>query len=131
MWLDTLGWTATGIFSTSYFFKQPAALRKIQAGAALLWVVYGMAIHSAPVVVANLIVGVAAVYTSFRAALVQNAADTETADGREDEKDSAARKPNRMLERIARLSYVPGPDKEAPGIYILRSARLCGAAQYR
>ena len=72
MWLDALGWTATGIFSTSYFFKQPAALRKIQAGAALLWVVYGVAIHSAPVVVANLIVGVAAIYTTFRAALSQN-----------------------------------------------------------
>lgn len=77
MWLDALGWTATGIFSTSYFFKQPAALRKIQAGAALLWVVYGVAIHSAPVVVANLIVGVAAIYTTFRAVLRQNTTGKE------------------------------------------------------
>lgn len=69
MWLEALGWTATGIFSSSYFFKQPAALRKIQAGAALLWVAYGLAIGSAPVVVANVIVGVAAVATAFRAAL--------------------------------------------------------------
>lgn len=68
MWLDTLGWTATAIFSSSYFFKQPAALRRIQAAAALLWVVYGTAIGSAPVVVANLIVAVAAVYASFRVA---------------------------------------------------------------
>jgi hypothetical protein len=82
MWLDALGWTATGIFSTSYFFKQPAVLRKIQAGAALLWVAYGVAIHSAPVVVANLIVGVAAIYTSFRAALGKDAAGTETAQPR-------------------------------------------------
>lgn len=72
MWLDALGWTATGVFSTSYFFKQPSALRKIQAGGALLWVVYGVAIHSGPVVVANLIVGVAAIYTFFRAALGKN-----------------------------------------------------------
>jgi len=70
MWLDTLGWTATAIFSSSYFFKQPAALRRIQAAAALLWVVYGTAIRSAPVVVANLIVAVAAVYASFRVATV-------------------------------------------------------------
>jgi len=68
MWLDTLGWTATAIFSSSYFFRQPAALRRIQAAAALLWVVYGTAIGSAPVVVANLIVAVAAVYASFRVA---------------------------------------------------------------
>jgi hypothetical protein len=77
MWLDTLGWTATGIFSSSYFFKQAAALRKIQAGAALLWVVYGLAIGSAPVVVANLIVGFAAVYTSCRSALDKRTAGAE------------------------------------------------------
>lgn len=68
MWLDALGWTATAIFSSSYSFKQPVALRTIQAGAALLWVVYGLAIGSAPVVVANLIVGVAALWTSLRVA---------------------------------------------------------------
>jgi hypothetical protein len=79
MWLDVLGWTATGIFSSSYFLRQPAALRKSQAGAALLWVVYGVAIGSAPVVVANLIVSVAAVYTSFRAALDKKTAGKEIA----------------------------------------------------
>jgi hypothetical protein len=31
-----------------------------------LWVLYGVAIHSAPVIVANLIVGIAAIYTSLR-----------------------------------------------------------------
>jgi hypothetical protein len=66
MWLDTLGWTATAVFSSSYFFKSPAALRLIQAAAAVLWVIYGIRIHSAPVVGANLIVGIAAVYTSAR-----------------------------------------------------------------
>src|ERR1700682_4720625 len=79
MWLDALGWTATGIFSSSYFFKQPAELRKIQAGAALIWVVYGLAIGSAPVVVANLIVGFTAVYTSLRAALDKKTAGTGVA----------------------------------------------------
>ena len=66
MWLNVLGWTATAVFSSSYFFKEAATLRKIQAAAASLWVLYGVAIHSAPVVGANLIVGIAAIYTSLR-----------------------------------------------------------------
>ena len=40
-------------------------LRRIQAGAALLWVIYGVAIDAAPVIVANLIVAAAALYSSF------------------------------------------------------------------
>ena len=66
MWLNVIGWMATVVFSTSYFFKEAATLRKIQAAAATLWVFYGVAIHSAPVVAANLIVGIAALYTSLR-----------------------------------------------------------------
>ena len=69
MWLNVIGWTATAVFSTSYFFKEAATLRRIQAMAATLWILYGILIHSAPVVVANLIVGVAAIYTSLRLAL--------------------------------------------------------------
>jgi hypothetical protein len=66
MWLEALGWIATAFFASSYFFKKPASLRKIQACAALLWIVYGFAIHSAPVVVSNLMVAAAAVLTSLR-----------------------------------------------------------------
>jgi len=55
VWLNVIGWTATAVFSTSYFFKEAATLRKIQAAAATLWVFYGVAIHSAPVVAANLL----------------------------------------------------------------------------
>jgi hypothetical protein len=65
VWLNVIGWTATAVFSSSYFFKGAATLRKIQAAAATLWVLYGVAIHSAPVIVANLIVGIAAIYTSL------------------------------------------------------------------
>jgi hypothetical protein len=61
MKLDWIGWAATALFASSYFFKSPAALRKVQAGAALLWVVYGFIIHALPVVVANLVVAVVAV----------------------------------------------------------------------
>ena len=68
MWLSILGWTATAFFASSYFFKKAGALRGIQAVAAVLWIVYGIEIHSAPVVVSNLMVGVAAAYTSLRLA---------------------------------------------------------------
>ena len=72
MWLNMIGWTATAVFSSSYFFKEASTLRRIQAAAASLWVLYGILIHSAPVVVANLIVGVAAIYTSLRLAFNKN-----------------------------------------------------------
>jgi hypothetical protein len=64
--MDAIGWTATAIFSSSYFFRQPAALRRIQAAAACLWILYGLALHAYPVVIANLIVAVAALYSSSR-----------------------------------------------------------------
>jgi hypothetical protein len=78
MWLSILGWTATAFFASSYFFKKAGALRGIQAAAAVLWIVYGIEIHSAPVVVANLMVGVAAIYTSLRLARNKK---SRTADG--------------------------------------------------
>lgn len=63
--LDALGWVATGVFSTSYFFRRQATLRRIQAAAACLWVAYGLAIGALPVVAANVIVAAAAMYSSF------------------------------------------------------------------
>jgi hypothetical protein len=68
MRLEWIGWVATAAFASSYFFKQPAALRKVQAGAALLWVVYGLLIHAFPVVVANVVVATVAVYSSVQRA---------------------------------------------------------------
>jgi hypothetical protein len=63
--LQWIGWVATAIFAASYFCKRPAALRGVQAFAALLWIVYGAMIHAVPVVVANLIVAAVAVGSSF------------------------------------------------------------------
>jgi len=65
--LNWIGWGATAVFASSYFFREAATLRKIQAGAALLWVVYGVLIGAMPVVAANVIVAAAAVYSSFAA----------------------------------------------------------------
>ena len=85
--LNSIGWVATAVFASSYFFRQPATLRKIQAGAALLWVVYGFLIGAMPVVVANMIVAAAAVYSSFtaqrRARLSQLEAGAMSAPGNE------------------------------------------------
>lgn len=64
--LDAIGWVATAIFSTSYFFRQPASLRRIQSAAACLWIVYGVCIHAFPVVIANMIVAAAALYSMPR-----------------------------------------------------------------
>jgi hypothetical protein len=66
MKLDWIGWIATALFASSYFFKQPMALRKVQAGAAMLWVVYGLIIHALPVVVANVVVAAMAVFSWLR-----------------------------------------------------------------
>jgi hypothetical protein len=61
MKLDWIGWIATALFASSYLFKEPMTLRKVQAGAALLWVIYGLTIHALPVVVANVAVAAVAV----------------------------------------------------------------------
>jgi hypothetical protein len=60
MTIQALGWIATAVFSTSYFFRDASLLRRIQAGAAALWICYGLAIGAPPVVAANAIVAVAA-----------------------------------------------------------------------
>jgi hypothetical protein len=65
--LNSIGWVATAVFVSSYFCRQASTLRKIQAGAALLWVAYGFLIGAMPVVVANVIVAAAAGYSSFAA----------------------------------------------------------------
>jgi hypothetical protein len=65
--LEAIGWIATAVFSASYFFRQPAALRRIQAAAACLWIAYGLAIHAMPVVIANAIVAVAALWSTYGA----------------------------------------------------------------
>ncbi|HTY05219.1 MAG TPA: hypothetical protein VMC86_01775 [Gemmatimonadales bacterium] len=62
---DWIGWIATAIVVCSYVFKRPATLRRIQAVGALLWLTYGVMIHSNPVIVANVFVAAAAIGSSF------------------------------------------------------------------
>jgi hypothetical protein len=63
---DWIGWLATAVFLVSYFTKTPASLRRVQGVAAGLWALYGVLIHSLPVIVANILVASVAVVSSFR-----------------------------------------------------------------
>lgn len=63
--VDAVGWTATALFATSYFCTRPSTLRRVQGGAALVWMVYGLLLHALPVIVANVLVAGLAVWSSF------------------------------------------------------------------
>ena len=64
---EVLGWVATAVFVSSYFFKRPALLRAAQMFGACLWILYGAIIGAIPVVVANGLVFAAAAWTLLRA----------------------------------------------------------------
>jgi hypothetical protein len=70
---EAIGWIATALTASSYFTRRQALLRRTQAGAAALWLVYGAFIHSMPVVTANVIVGGVALWSSFRTPAAQSA----------------------------------------------------------
>ena len=61
---DWLGWTATAVFTSSYFFTRTGSLRRVQMIAAVMWVAYGALVGAPPVIVANfLVLGAAAMAT--------------------------------------------------------------------
>jgi len=64
--VDWVGWIATAVFLVSYFTKTPVGLRRVQGVAAGLWALYGVMIHSLPVIAANILVAGVAVVSSFR-----------------------------------------------------------------
>jgi len=66
MILDWIGWIATALFAGSYLCKDPMKLRRVQAIAACVWVVYGAVIGAAPVLAANLLVAGFAGWSSLR-----------------------------------------------------------------
>jgi hypothetical protein len=80
MTITVLGWVAAGVFTTSYLFRKAETLTKIQAAAACLWIIYGLAIHAVPVVVTNLIVAGAALYYSFRRSRRRSRRESERMD---------------------------------------------------
>ena len=66
MSLAWIGWVATAVVASSYLCREAASLRRVQAAAAVLWVVYGVLIQAAPVIVANVIVAGMALVSSLR-----------------------------------------------------------------
>lgn len=62
--VDYLGWAATVVFVGSYFCTSPHALRRVQMVGAVMWMLYGVVMQAAPVVVANLLVLCAAAWTA-------------------------------------------------------------------
>ncbi len=61
---DLVGWAATATFAVSYFCRDPRTLRLIQAAAATMWLAYGIALNAAPVIVANVIVVLLALWSA-------------------------------------------------------------------
>jgi hypothetical protein len=64
--VDYLGWAATAVFVSSYFCTSAHAIRRVQMIGAVMWMAYAVVMHAAPVFVANLLVLVAAAWTTAR-----------------------------------------------------------------
>jgi hypothetical protein len=61
-----IGWVATTMTVSSYFFHNQITLRRVQAVAALLWISYGVAISARPIIAANVIVTTVAFWSTWR-----------------------------------------------------------------
>lgn len=64
--IESIGWLATAVVVASFFFADQTMLRKVQIFGASLWLAYGIAIGSLPVIVANVLVVTAATLTTIR-----------------------------------------------------------------
>jgi uncharacterized protein with PQ loop repeat len=63
--IDSIGWVASAVFAASYLCKDQRTLRWVQAVAALLWMTYGILLNAKPVIVANAVVALMAVVSTF------------------------------------------------------------------
>ncbi|MBK8006671.1 MAG: YgjV family protein [Gemmatimonadetes bacterium] len=63
-----IGWAATALTIGSYFCRDAAVLRRVQAVAALVWIAYGLAIAAPPIIAANVLVAGVAAWSSVRKA---------------------------------------------------------------
>ncbi len=63
---DLIGYLATAVVLFSYLFKNPTTLRRVQALAAILWMLYGILLHAYPVIVANVLITAIAVWSSVK-----------------------------------------------------------------
>jgi hypothetical protein len=79
--VDTVGWLATAVFASSYLLKGQTMLRRVQAVGACLWILYGLLLHAAPVIAANIIVAAVAFYSSRRSPEMGNSLAPRDHDG--------------------------------------------------
>jgi hypothetical protein len=63
---DCVGWSATAVVVSSYFFERANAIRRVQMAGAVMWLSYGLLVAAYPVVVANVLIFGAAAWTTAR-----------------------------------------------------------------
>ena len=63
---DTIGWTATAVFTVSYLTRGQSTLRRFQMAGASLWLTYGLVTQAAPVIGSNILVLAAALWAEHR-----------------------------------------------------------------
>ena len=73
----TIGWIATAAFAASYLCKNPQTLRRVQALAASLWILYGALVGAWPVIVSNAVVATMAVLYPWAKDVWTKSWDTE------------------------------------------------------
>ena len=61
---EWVGWSATAVVVSSYFFERANVMRRIQMIGAVMWLSYGVLLSAYPVVVANLLIFGAAAWTT-------------------------------------------------------------------
>ena len=64
---DAIGWTATAVFTASYFATGQTRLRRVQMAGASLWLAYGLVMQAPPVIGSNILVLSAAFWAEHRA----------------------------------------------------------------
>lgn len=62
--VEALGWAATAVFVASYFCTRGTVLKRTQMAGALMWAAYGLFKQAPPVVVANVLVFLAAAWST-------------------------------------------------------------------
>lgn len=75
---DTIGWTATAVFTASYFAAGHTRLRRIQMVGASLWLTYGLVTQAPPVIGSNILVLSAALWAEHRDRLARRASAVAT-----------------------------------------------------
>ncbi len=64
--LQWVGWFATAMTVSSYFFRNQRTLRIVQTIAAVVWMSYGLGIGARPIVAANILVAAVAAWSVLR-----------------------------------------------------------------